>query len=119
LPNIRSPGPTRLAVQQLYHNAVLELDPSISPKFLLARFAWTVFPLVRRFLEVGVARNLRLRVIEEGRFKEVIKTFTTEEMTGMGRNPSPKKRKAAPEMPMSGLKAVKRRQYSSSPEKNT
>lgn len=110
-------------LSRLYHNAVLELDPSISPKFLLARFVWTVFPLVRQFLEVGVARNLRLRVTEEGRFKEVTKIFTAEEMTGMGPtirgwNPSPKKRKAAPEMPVSGLRAVKRRQYSSSPKKN-
>jgi hypothetical protein len=99
------------------------LDPGISPKFLLARFAWTVSSLVRQFLEVGVARNLRLQVTEEGRFKEVAKTFTAEEMTGMGptiqdRNPSPKKRKAAPEMPVSGLRAVKRQQYSSFPEKN-
>lgn len=109
---------------RLYHNAVLELDPGISLKFLLARFTWAVFPLVRQFLEVGVARNLRLRVTEEGRFKEVTRTFTAEEMRGMGpsirgRNPSPKKMKAAPEMPVSGLRAIKRRRpYSSSPEKN-
>lgn len=88
---------------RLYHNIVLELDPHISPNLLLARFAWTVFPLLSGFLKVGSDRKLRLRVKKEGRLQEEIQTIKLQEMAAMGlargRNPSPKKRKNTPETP--------------------
>lgn len=88
---------------RLYHNIVLELDFHISPNLLLARFAWTVFPLLSGFLKVGSDRKLKLRVKKVGRLQEEIQTIKLQEMVGMGlaqgRNPSPKKRKNAPETP--------------------
>ncbi|KAH0556027.1 hypothetical protein GP486_006032 [Trichoglossum hirsutum] len=42
----------------LYHNFQLHPTPNISPEFLLARFAWTIFPSLRTFLECGVPRWL-------------------------------------------------------------
>lgn len=100
-----------------YHNTVLELDPSIS-LLLLARFAWSVFPFIHQFLKVGVARNLRLRVAEEGKFKEVTKTVTGEEITAMGpairgRDRSPKKRRAATETAIAASRTIKRQRLSS------
>jgi hypothetical protein len=106
---------------RLYHNGAVALDPGISPNFLLARFAWAVFPLVRQFLEVGVARTLRLRVIEDGRFKEFTRALSPAEVTAMGpairgRNSSPRKRKAAPEVVSAvGLRSMKRRWQPPSP----
>ena len=69
---------------RLYHNTVLELGPGISPKLLLVRFAWTVFPLIDQFLKMGTARNLRLRVVEEGGLQEITKTVTAEGIIEMG-----------------------------------
>lgn len=88
---------------RLYHNTILVLDPHISPKLLLARFAWTIFPNLAAFLTVGSDRKLRLRAKKEGRLQEEIQTIKFQEMATMGlargRDPSPKQRKIAPETP--------------------
>lgn len=71
---------------RLYHNTTVELDPGISLNLLLARFALTIFPLIDQFLKVGAARNLRLRVTEEGGLQEITKTVTAKEITAMGQS---------------------------------
>ena len=51
----------------LYHNRPLTLKSSVSSMFLLARFAWTIFPMVRTFVEAGYRRHLRtVQVVPEG-----------------------------------------------------
>ena len=88
---------------RLYHNSPLELDPGISPNLLFARFAWTVFPAVSKFLRVGGDKKLRLRVRREDGLHKVIQTVKHQESAVMGlswgRNPSPKKRKIASDIP--------------------
>lgn len=49
---------------KLYHNVPVVIDEQ-SPRFLLARLAWTIFPLLETFLKKGVKRRL-LRKTEEG-----------------------------------------------------
>ncbi|KAI4100606.1 MAG: hypothetical protein LQ345_007444, partial [Seirophora villosa] len=44
-----------------YHNTTVGLKEEISPEFLLARFAWAIFPLVRTFVDLGSKRNFYLR----------------------------------------------------------
>lgn len=82
-----------------YHGCTLDIDETVSPNQLFARFAWTVFPLVRGFLQTGPKRWLRVKVIEEGGFKEDkqyldAKTITSRFMTSRTRSQSPTKRKA-------------------------
>lgn len=69
---------------RIYHNTVLELDPGISTKLLLVRFAWTVFPLIGHFLKGGTVRNLRLRVAEKGGLQEITKTVTADGIIEIG-----------------------------------
>jgi hypothetical protein len=49
---------------ELYHNVPVTIDEQ-SPYFLLARLAWTIFPLLETFLRKGVKRCL-LRKTEQG-----------------------------------------------------
>ena len=88
---------------RFYHNIPLELDPDISPNLLFARFAWTIFPAVSRFLKAGGVKKLRLRVTKEDGLNEEIQTVKPQESAVMGltrgRNPSPKKRKNVSETP--------------------
>ena len=49
---------------ELYHNVPITLGEQNS-RFLLARLAWTIFPLLETFLKKGVKRRL-LRKIDEG-----------------------------------------------------
>ena len=41
----------------LYHNTPIKLANNVSPFFLLARFAWKIFPLLREFLDNGLSRR--------------------------------------------------------------
>ena len=45
---------------ELYHNVPLTLVEQ-EPRFLLARFAWTIFPLLEVFLKQGIRRKLLIR----------------------------------------------------------
>ena len=49
---------------ELYHNVPVALGEQ-STRFLLARLAWTIFPLLETFLKKGVKRRL-LRKTDEG-----------------------------------------------------
>ena len=56
-----------------YHNMPVSLHSSVSPSFLLARFAWAIFPLVENFLDRGIPRKLRLRMVGDNGFDEETK----------------------------------------------
>ncbi|KAI9824709.1 MAG: hypothetical protein M1819_000804 [Sarea resinae] len=99
-----------------YHNTGVRLDPNVSMRCLLARFAWAIFPLLRNFLEAGVPRAVRVRVLDNGEYKEVVKTMGSEEMTASGiylrgRSSSPKKRKP-PTLDSSDIRTTRKRGYS-------
>ncbi|KAK5140167.1 hypothetical protein LTR04_003128, partial [Oleoguttula sp. CCFEE 6159] len=101
---------------RLYHNAAIDIDTGVSWDFLLARFAWTIFPHVRQFVETGVARTVRLRQKIDDQFKELVKLAQSEELKlvvgqGRGRSVSPKKRKdrEGNGIPVAEARAVKRR----------
>lgn len=78
----------------MYHNRPVEIAAGISAEFLLARFAWAIFPLVKAFMEQGPERLVKLRVKSSDGFYEVTKTldpasFAELGTTGRGRSKSP------------------------------
>ncbi|KAH8798636.1 hypothetical protein F5884DRAFT_813300 [Xylogone sp. PMI_703] len=87
----------------LYHNRPLTLKSSVSSMFLLARFAWTIFPMVRTFVEAGYRRHLRtVEVMSDGfGLGPVDRIFNPTEISNKifggsrGRSQSPKKRKTS------------------------
>ncbi|KAI4264916.1 MAG: hypothetical protein L6R42_000030 [Xanthoria sp. 1 TBL-2021] len=111
----------------LYHNMPVNLHTDVGLEYMFSRFAWTIFPLIRDFLEQGPPRQVRTRsrngkvnkVTDKNLDKEAIsRTFFPR-----GRSASPKKRKAgddddptvadsSAEMEQRGRK--RRRSYSSS-----
>jgi len=44
-----------------HHNTTVEIPPTVHPAFILARFAWAVFPGIRNFLIRGEKRLVTLR----------------------------------------------------------
>ncbi|KAL8799659.1 MAG: hypothetical protein Q9182_005729 [Xanthomendoza sp. 2 TL-2023] len=50
---------------QLYHNTRPNISSDIPREYLLARFAWKLFPLLRNFLLQGAPRAVRYAVEEE------------------------------------------------------
>lgn len=83
----------------MYHNRPVEIAAGVSIEFLLMRFAWAIFPLVKTFMEAGPSRLVKLRQrIADGRDEEVTKTldpvtFAQMGISGRGRRSSLKKRK--------------------------
>ncbi|KAH7119530.1 hypothetical protein B0J11DRAFT_63415 [Dendryphion nanum] len=82
---------------RMYHNQTVKLV-GVSPEFLLARFAWAIFPLVKAFVEQGPERVVKVREQHAEGIHEVIKTldpagFERMDAATRGRNNSPKKRK--------------------------
>ena len=77
---------------ELYHNVPVEIDQQ-SPCFLLARLAWTIFPLLETFLKKGVKRHL-LRKTEQGYIvkEEDAKSCTQAWLSARPRSVSPSKR---------------------------
>ncbi|KAH0562857.1 hypothetical protein GP486_002530 [Trichoglossum hirsutum] len=86
---------------RMYHNRPIEVKAGVSLEFILTRFAWAIFPLVRGFMERGPERVVKVPVqCEEGLEEEIVKTLDPagfEQITAAsrGRSASPKKRKAA------------------------
>ena len=100
----------------LYHNTPLEVASNVSPGLLLVRFAWTIFTFVKQFMECGADRYVRLRVMENGAFKEVFQTLKGGELKERGRSGSPKKRKLATvENVLEQVLSVSKRQRRHSP----
>jgi hypothetical protein len=59
---------------RVYHNTVIDLSDSISPEFILARFAWSIFPLLRGFLDAGFPRQIRIQVMtDDGISEQIVK----------------------------------------------
>lgn len=75
-----------------FHNTHIELK-GVSPQFLYARFAWTIFPLLSSFLNAHIPRELLVR-LPDG--QEAAKTYTFEEIKAefpsRSRSLSPRKR---------------------------
>ncbi|GAB7354924.1 hypothetical protein MBLNU459_g5549t1 [Dothideomycetes sp. NU459] len=83
---------------QLYHNTPPALHQDVSSKYLLVRFAWTVFPSVSKFLTTGAGRVVRMRTVVDDELQEVTRKMGVEEARakfggGRSRSTSPKKRK--------------------------
>lgn len=81
-----------------YHNVKARLNDGVSREHVLARFAWTIFPLVRPFLERGPKRWVRAMVtdddgssVEEKAFMD-LQTITHRFFPPRTRSQSPKKR---------------------------
>lgn len=88
---------------RMYHNRPAEVV-GVSPEFILTRFAWAIFPLVKAFMEQGPERAVKVREHCEDGFHEVAKTldmagFERMNAATRGRSNSPKKRKAADGLP--------------------
>jgi hypothetical protein len=85
-----------------HHNRPVALPCNVAPEFLLARFAWTLFPRIRGFLGPGVPRLVRVREKNalSGQLEEVDKLLSEQDITGIlqtGReqSPNPRKRSAS------------------------
>ena len=97
---------TTYELGRIYHNRPINVTAGVAPEFLLARFAWSIFPLIKGFMEHGPKRLVKIRQECEGGLREVVKTldsveFTQIQITGTtrGRSASPKKRKASGALP--------------------
>lgn len=81
----------------LYHNMEVDLDPDIGLENMYSRFAWTIFPLIREFLEQGPPRHVRIRVSTNDGYREQIKKLQggaiSDTIFPRARSESPKKRK--------------------------
>ncbi|KAL9029980.1 MAG: hypothetical protein Q9196_001846 [Gyalolechia fulgens] len=83
-----------------YHNIPVDLKSQVSPEFLLARFAWAIFPLVRLFLHGGLRRALYLCASQDDDDAWVVETLNSQEIQKRldpekkPRNASPAKRSA-------------------------
>ncbi|KAI4266795.1 MAG: hypothetical protein L6R38_008542 [Xanthoria sp. 2 TBL-2021] len=119
-------GPT-YHLGSLYHNMPVNLHTDVGLEYMFSRFAWTVFPLIRDFLEQGPPRQVRTRARNGNAYQVTDKNLDKEAITKTffprGRSGSPKKRKTggdddqtvadgSAEMEQRGRK--RRRSYSSS-----
>ncbi|KAH7010748.1 hypothetical protein B0J12DRAFT_59515 [Macrophomina phaseolina] len=97
----------------IHHNTPVALPSQVSPAFLLARFAWALFPKMRHFFESGPPKAvLVLEEMEDG-LRQVHKDMSNVDAmaraksTGRGRSASPKKRKADPSAPLPDVTETK------------
>lgn len=95
-----------LDVGNLYHNCPLDLSASISPQFLLSRFAWAIFPELGPFLRTNSTKAIKVPVMTEHGLAEEVKMMAKDELTKIfdstkskSRTPSPTKqeKRTAPE----------------------
>ncbi|KAL8944613.1 MAG: hypothetical protein Q9211_000514 [Gyalolechia sp. 1 TL-2023] len=111
----------------LYHNMPVNLHTDVGLEYMFSRFAWTIFPLIRDFLEQGPPRQIRTRARNGSVYQVTDKNLDKEAISKAffprGRSASPKKRKTggddgptvadeSAEMEQRGRK--RRRSYSSS-----
>ncbi|KAL8707483.1 MAG: hypothetical protein Q9220_007498 [cf. Caloplaca sp. 1 TL-2023] len=105
----------------LYHNMPVNLHTDVGLEYMFSRFAWTIFPLIRDFLEQGPPRRVRTRSrngnVNEAADKHLDKEAISRTFFPRARSASPKKRKAgddddSAETQRRGRK--RRRSYSSS-----
>ncbi|KAI4189419.1 MAG: hypothetical protein LQ348_003796, partial [Seirophora lacunosa] len=77
----------------LYHNMPLNLHTDVSLEHMFSRFAWTIFPLIREFLEQGPLRQVRTQVINGGVPRGFNGNAISKTFFPRPRSASPKKRK--------------------------
>ena len=65
----------------LYHNVPLDLDPTISPKFILSRFAWAIFPRLAPFLKTNSFKSVKVRVTGDDGMEEKVETMSGADLT--------------------------------------
>ena len=109
-------------LNRMYHNTNVPLSSGVSPLFMLVRFAWTIFPMIRPFLDVGLPRNLRLVVKRDDRNAEDVRTVSGQELKdinapGRARSTNPKKPKRKADSNANpaddlGYQCTKRRKFS-------
>ena len=63
-----------------HHNQPIELMQEVSPAFLLARLAWTIFPLLDAFVTRGVPRVLQYRTKVDGQYSTETKKLSPEQI---------------------------------------
>ena len=68
-------------IGNLYHNVPLDLDPSISPKFILSRFAWAIFPRLAPFLKRNSFKSVKVRVTGDEGMEEKVETMSGTDLT--------------------------------------
>jgi hypothetical protein len=73
---------------RLYHNVASHDISGVSPAFLLTRFAWAIFPLLRGFLAKGVRRHLIRAKSVEGNIRWVTEMVDGEESRDLAGIPS-------------------------------
>jgi hypothetical protein len=78
-------------IGRFYQNSTLHDIKGVGPEFLLTRFAWAIFPLVRDFLSWRLGRNLRLRIANSTGFewKTELKKWEPEKDEPRSKSPSP------------------------------
>jgi hypothetical protein len=91
----------------LYQNQIIDIPDEVHPAFLLARLAWTIFPLIGNFLNVGVKRVLTIRV-KEDTIKEVTGYHTEGDIHRFGEASKPSSRRGS-ESPRKSQSPTKRR----------
>ncbi|KAI9760929.1 MAG: hypothetical protein M1840_002171 [Geoglossum simile] len=82
---------------RLYHNIPLLETPDVSIEFLLARFAWSIFPSINGFLAAGVPRLLQRASLQQDACPKSMLVKASAQICrelGGAKAPSPTKRKA-------------------------
>lgn len=76
-----------------HHNQPVELMKEVSPAFVLARLAWTIFPLLSAFVTRGVSRILQYRIKVDGQYAKETKKLSADQIDQLlsGRGKSVKK----------------------------
>ncbi|KAI9779335.1 MAG: hypothetical protein M1839_007443 [Geoglossum umbratile] len=82
----------------LYHNASILPIRGVRSEFLLARFAWAIFPLVIPFLSKGKERVLLM--VQDG--SSVAKSASAEECFTLAGNPASRSRSVSPKKRTAG-----------------
>ncbi|KAL8905678.1 MAG: hypothetical protein Q9207_002492 [Kuettlingeria erythrocarpa] len=81
----------------LYHNMSVNLHTDVGLEYMFSRFAWTIFPLIREFLEQGPPRKVRTRASNGSIFQVTDKSLDGDAISKTffprARSASPKKRK--------------------------
>jgi hypothetical protein len=94
----------------LFHNGTLLPVQGVQPEFLLARFAWAIFPFLAPFLSVGVERYLLL-VKDQASKPEAVPGDDCRRLAGdqgrssKSRSGSPRKRRAA-DIPLESVEGI-------------
>ena len=98
-----------------YHQLVLKMNANVASEFLLVRFAWAIFPLVRSLFEHGGERIVKLRQKTNTGGEEVQKVISKEDVADLfekgssrGRSKTPKKRKSDADTTVEECHSVKR-----------